>query len=193
MTSEKLYEAIGDISDNKIKEAKQVRKVKQPIWLKWGAMAACLCIVVVGVFVGLNNDFGKMACGHTNHSITVSQNGMYFTETDSGAYFYNVANDETTEVAKFDSTFYKTTSGIYLLNNSSGELYIVENSEITNVGTLDYSSPNYDEDLHSIDLIDIQDNVAYWTSVYQDKNTNDIYKAVFATNLTTSEKSELLT
>lgn len=46
MTNEKLYEAIGDISDNKIKEAKQVRKAKQPIWLKWGAMAACLCLVV---------------------------------------------------------------------------------------------------------------------------------------------------
>jgi len=46
MTNEKLYEAIGDISDCKIKEAKQVRKAKQPIWLKWGAMAACLCLVV---------------------------------------------------------------------------------------------------------------------------------------------------
>ena len=54
MTSEKLYEAIGDISDNKIKEAKQVRKAKQPIWLKWGAMAACLCLVIVGAFMAPN-------------------------------------------------------------------------------------------------------------------------------------------
>lgn len=48
MTNEKLYEAIGDISDEKIKEAKQVRKSRQPIRLKWGAMVACLCLVVVG-------------------------------------------------------------------------------------------------------------------------------------------------
>lgn len=60
MTNEKLYEAIGDISDNKIKEAKQVRKAKQPIWLKWGAMAACLCLVVVGVLaITQNNQISK--------------------------------------------------------------------------------------------------------------------------------------
>ena len=54
MTNEKLYEAIGDISDNKIKEAKQVRKAKQPIWVKRGAMAACLCLAVVGALTITN-------------------------------------------------------------------------------------------------------------------------------------------
>lgn len=49
MTNEKLYEVIGDISDNKIKEAKQVRKGKQPIWLKWGTMVACICLVVASI------------------------------------------------------------------------------------------------------------------------------------------------
>ena len=196
MRKEELFNIIGEVDEQKVAAAgmaMNTKKKSRPAWVKWGAMAACLCLVVVGAFMGHNNDFGKMACGHTNHSITVTQNGVYFAETDSGVYFYNVANEETTEVAKFNGTFCKTTSGIYLLNNSSGELYIVENAEITNVGTLDYNSPDYIKDLHSIDLIDIQDNVAYWTSVYQDKNTNDIYKAVFATNLTTSEKSELLT
>ena len=56
MTNEKLYEAIGEISDNKIKEAKQVRKNKQPIWLKWGAVAACLCLVLVGSVVLMQRD-----------------------------------------------------------------------------------------------------------------------------------------
>lgn len=46
MTNEKLYEAIGNISDNKIKEAKKVRESKQPVWLKWGTMVACLCLIV---------------------------------------------------------------------------------------------------------------------------------------------------
>ena len=57
MTSENLYEAIGDISDKKIKEAKQVRKSKQPSWIKWGAMVACLCLVVVGSTILLKQDF----------------------------------------------------------------------------------------------------------------------------------------
>jgi len=45
MTNENLYKAIGGINEKYIEEAKQVKKVKQPVWLKWGALAACLCIV----------------------------------------------------------------------------------------------------------------------------------------------------
>ncbi len=47
MTNEKLYEAIGDVNDNYIEEAKQIRKQirKQPIWFKWAVCAACLCLV----------------------------------------------------------------------------------------------------------------------------------------------------
>ena len=43
MTNEKLYEAIGDISDKKIKEAKQC------VWIKWGTIAACLCLAVISI------------------------------------------------------------------------------------------------------------------------------------------------
>ena len=51
MTNEKLYEAIGDISDKHIKEVKQVRKTKQPVLIKRSAMVACLCLVVIGIFI----------------------------------------------------------------------------------------------------------------------------------------------
>ncbi len=52
MTNEKLYEVLGDINEKYVKEAREYRKAKKPVWLKWGAMAACLCLVVVG-FTGL--------------------------------------------------------------------------------------------------------------------------------------------
>ena len=48
MTEEKLYEVIEDIDDEYIREAKQAQKRKTPKWFKWGAMAASLCLVVVG-------------------------------------------------------------------------------------------------------------------------------------------------
>ena len=51
MTGEKLYEAIGEISDNKIKEAKQIKKSNHPLLFKWVAIAACLCLAVLGFFV----------------------------------------------------------------------------------------------------------------------------------------------
>ena len=48
MTNEKLYEVLGDINEKHINEARAYHKAKKPGWVKWGAMAACLCLVVVG-------------------------------------------------------------------------------------------------------------------------------------------------
>lgn len=50
MKKEQLYEAIGGINDEYIIDAHMTAKKSRPIWLKWGAMVACLCLIVVGVF-----------------------------------------------------------------------------------------------------------------------------------------------
>lgn len=56
MKKEKLYEAIGEIDDNYINDAHLTTKKKKsrPAWIKWGAMAACLCLVVA-LFPLINN------------------------------------------------------------------------------------------------------------------------------------------
>ena len=46
MTNEKLYEVLGDINEKHINEARAYHKAKKPGWVKWGAMAACLCLMV---------------------------------------------------------------------------------------------------------------------------------------------------
>lgn len=51
MTGEKLYELFGDIHETHVKEAGEYRKVKKPVWFKWGAVAACLCFVMAAVCV----------------------------------------------------------------------------------------------------------------------------------------------
>lgn len=49
MKNEKLLEAIGAIDDNLIHGAVyDTPKKKQPVWVKVGAMAACLCLVICG-------------------------------------------------------------------------------------------------------------------------------------------------
>ena len=56
MKKEKLYEAIGEIDDNYIREARQTAKASsRPAWIKWVAAAACLCIVVMGLFPLFSN------------------------------------------------------------------------------------------------------------------------------------------
>ena len=55
MKKEKLYEAIGDINENYINDAhKTVKKKSRPVWVKWGAMVACLCLVIVGALFAPN-------------------------------------------------------------------------------------------------------------------------------------------
>lgn len=52
MTHEKLYEVIGDINENYVKEAKETMRERKKINFKvWGTLAACLCLLVCGTFV----------------------------------------------------------------------------------------------------------------------------------------------
>ncbi len=50
MRKEDFAETFGDINEKHILEARAERKAKKPVWVKWGAMAACLCLVAVGVW-----------------------------------------------------------------------------------------------------------------------------------------------
>ncbi|NLT15898.1 MAG: hypothetical protein GXY05_16355 [Clostridiales bacterium] len=48
MKSKDLFEAIGGADEELVERCRQ-NKTHRPLWLKWGALAACLCLVVVGV------------------------------------------------------------------------------------------------------------------------------------------------
>jgi len=60
MTNEKLYEVLGDINEKHVSEARAYQKAKKPIWVKWGAMAACFAAVaILGVGVFQSGLFGN--------------------------------------------------------------------------------------------------------------------------------------
>lgn len=44
MRKEDFAEVLSDINERHIAGAD--RKTQKPVWLKWGAMAACLCLVI---------------------------------------------------------------------------------------------------------------------------------------------------
>ena len=46
MTNEKLYEVLGDINEKYVSEARVYQKAKKPIWVKWVAIVACLCLMI---------------------------------------------------------------------------------------------------------------------------------------------------
>lgn len=46
MTNEKILDAIGGINEKAVQDAKAYKRPKSKRWFRWGAMAACLCLVV---------------------------------------------------------------------------------------------------------------------------------------------------
>ena len=48
MKKEEFCRVFGEISESYVEEAETVRRQVRPGWAKWGAMAACLCLAVVG-------------------------------------------------------------------------------------------------------------------------------------------------
>ena len=46
MRKEEFVEVLGDVNESYVREAETIKKVKKPGWLKWCAMAACLCLMV---------------------------------------------------------------------------------------------------------------------------------------------------
>lgn len=46
MTNENILDAIGGINENAVQDAKAYKRPKSKRWFRWGAMAACLCLVI---------------------------------------------------------------------------------------------------------------------------------------------------
>ena len=51
MRKEDFAEVLGSINENYIQEADLMKKAQKPVWLKWGAMAACFCLLAAAVTV----------------------------------------------------------------------------------------------------------------------------------------------
>lgn len=47
MKGKRLLKALGQVDADYIEEASPTQQAKRPGWLKWGAMAACLAIVII--------------------------------------------------------------------------------------------------------------------------------------------------
>lgn len=63
MTNENILDAIGGINENAVQDAKAYKRPKSKRWFRWGAMAACLCLVV-GIAIPILHHKGKGGIDH---------------------------------------------------------------------------------------------------------------------------------
>lgn len=115
MSIPKMAKAMGYIDDDLVTGAIEYKRTKKKnSWMKWGAIAVCLCLVVVGAFVFQN---GRLS----NHEITLDNGDtLVFAKSDT-------IGSEQFEVKRTNAESYVLTSSeINLLFNElpvSGAAY----------------------------------------------------------------------
>ena len=100
MKKEQLYEVLGDINENYINDAhKTAKKKSRTVWTKWAAMAACLCLVVVGAFSGIHSNMKQYVVSNniavlsaTEYSDTISSSEVSQEQADRMAVANNIHN-----------------------------------------------------------------------------------------------------
>ena len=50
MTREELFRAVGEVREDQIADAAEKSKITAPRWRRYGALAACLAVVLAGAF-----------------------------------------------------------------------------------------------------------------------------------------------
>ena len=133
MKKEKLYETIGDINENYVNEAHMTAKKSRPGWLKWGAMAACLALVVMVATVAMPTIFDNNDTPPTESAEIHYERG-YFYHIDEGAFstFIGgkvIAEDKIgSKVEDVSITAgWRSASGEWTTNESlRGEVYLID-------------------------------------------------------------------
>ncbi|MBR5592990.1 MAG: hypothetical protein IKW46_02840 [Bacteroidaceae bacterium] len=121
MKSSELLEVIGEAQDDYILDAKTAKKKHTPAWVKWAAMAACLCLIVAGAwrlgiaFLG-NNMEDPFREGQLYEMSSLDDLPLIY---PAGGY----------------PDWYKTLSGLKSLDleNATFELYYAEGGDPSNV------------------------------------------------------------
>lgn len=80
MNSKDLYNAIGKVDDDILEQSEAIKK--KTGWLKWGAMAACLCLCIIGAASILHPNGGSQ--DPAAHDIAALEfNGCYYEVCDA--------------------------------------------------------------------------------------------------------------
>lgn len=128
MTSKDLFRELGGIDPELIMKAAPAEKPKKKIlrnkWVKWGALAACFCLIVLGgVLHGMYRmDYFKENC---NANIGTVADGVYYFEVPhNGIYSYEEASGLQKILSKYWYDTWKVNEyGIYYTRGKN--LYVL--------------------------------------------------------------------
>ncbi len=144
MKEEKLFDAVTDIRDDIIERAEKYEfRKKKSTWVKWGALAACGCLVVgTGVFV-LNNIGGKAGGSAGGNNMIGDASGSVFMSYQGPVLPLGAMTELEGVTAErnvdFDFSPYKTYTETY---EYDGEIHSYENYHTESIITDGYTLTN---------------------------------------------------
>lgn len=145
MTNENILDAIGGINENAVQDAKAYKRPKSKRWFRWGAMAACLCLVVGIAIPILHHKGGIDHQDPLQDTAAFELNGKFYevVETPEVLEKYGLPSKITEDVAgdhvaylksdgddSYECTPIETDMELYQYNPAaSGGVYVLRNGE----------------------------------------------------------------
>ncbi len=156
MKGTRLVHALEYLEEDLIADAAfpEQREKRRPVWMKWGAAAACLCLCVLGIVSLWRPGMGDMT--HV-YQIAAQGESVYYSVWKGGAFHWNPAMGEPELLAE-EGTFFETEAGLILYAQRTEQLWQVRDSTLTPVG-----SAGIGQWLEYPVLLGILDGWAYWT------------------------------
>lgn len=148
MTNENILDAIGGINEKAVQDAKAYKRPKSKRWFRWGAMAACLCLVI-GIAIPILHHKGKGGIDHQDplqDTAAFELNGKFYevVETPEVLEKYGLPSKITEDVAgdhvaylksdgddsSYECTPIETDMELYQYNPAASDgVYVLRNGE----------------------------------------------------------------
>lgn len=179
MKNEKLYDAISDIREEFIEEAEtyKFKKKMTSRFVKWGSMAACFCMVLLGASLAMSGIFARKGAMDAENSTAVG--------TDS------ITESYLQTVLAYNGALYNVSNNLNELKLAGIPDVMTKDDCGASLGNLIKTEKGYEETVQDTDIELYQYAPAYSnTAVYVIRDGNDYMAGLFSNNLAVGDDND---
>jgi len=187
MKNEKLYDAISDIREEFIEEAENYKFKKRiaPRLVKWGSMAACFCLVMLGAGLAMSGAFAQKGMKSDGY------NGGSVGPTATSAPGDNLSGSGLLKVLAYNGALYNVSNNLADLNAAGIPDIISPEDCGISLGNLKKTPKGYEETTQSTDIELFKYAPAYSnTAVYVIRDGEDYMAGLFSNNLPVGDEND---
>ena len=184
--NEIMYDAISDIQEEFIEEAEyyKFKKISLPRFLKWGSMAACFCLVVVGASLVMSGAFAKK--GAVTEDGGVSAHPTFALEPGA-----NQGESGLLTVLAYNGALYNVSNNLAELNAAGIPDVMTQEDCGASLGNLIKTQNGYEETVKDTDIELYKYAAAYSnTAVYVIRDGEEYMAGLFSNNLPVGDEND---